>query len=268
MRHLAGRFGYFNPNADGTFLLTLPGYLAHWARYYLFSRRSLVFAWLLGTLRVVAELLRAQPRDEVERALSNLLRTARETGAALEPLSEHATLFARQDLLRAARVLWVDKLVFVAALAAAFFVTLADRAAGVALFALVALGTALASKLLPHGGLDAVYASLDPTQRQIARIHDARAVVFGHTHIAQGDWRDGVFVGNCGTWAPMHHDIACTQPMQVGYPFVWLRSVDGGAIDGGLYRVTDGVVAPVAGSVREEPRHERDEVERDDIAAA
>ena len=29
-------------------------------------------------------------------------------------------------------------------------------------------------------------------------------------------------------------DIACTRPVQRGYPFVWLRSLDGGAVDGVL----------------------------------
>ena len=256
MRHLAGRFGYFNPNADGTFLLTLPGYLSHWARYYLFSRRSLVLAWFVGTLRVVAELVLAQPREEVERALSILLRTARETGAALDALSEHAALFARQEFLRAARILWFDKLVLLAALAAVCVATVAHAPTGIALGALLAGVTLLAARVLPDGGLDQVYARLAPTQREIAHIHSARAVVFGHTHIAQGAWSDDLFVGNCGTWAPMFHDIACTRPVQVGFPFVWLRASEDGALHGGLYRVTDGVYAAVAGSVREGAQHD------------
>lgn len=268
MRHLAGRFGYFNPNVDGTFLLTLPGYLAHWARYYLFTRRSLILAWLVGTLRVVYELLRAQPREEVERALNNLLRTARETGAALEPLSEHAALFARQEHLRAARILWLDKLALAAALAAVGFAWLAHRPAGLLLGLAVAAVAALAARHLPDGGLDQVYHRLAPTQREIARIHGAGAVVFGHTHIARGDWGDGVFVGNCGTWAPMFHDTACTRPVQSGFPFVWLRAAEGGALYGGLYRFTDGRCEPEPGCVREEPQDELDDRDDDRDATA
>ena len=63
----------------------------------------------------------------------------------------------------------------------------------------------------------------------------------GHTHIAQGEWIDGVFVGNCGTWAPAYRDVACTTPVEDGKPFVWLRS-DGEAMSGGLMRWRDGDV--------------------------
>jgi UDP-2,3-diacylglucosamine pyrophosphatase LpxH len=259
MRHLAGRFGYFNPNVDATFLLTLPGYVVHWARYYLFSPRSLVLAWLVGTLRVVAELLRVPHRDEVERALGNLLRTSRETGAALEALSEHAALFARQDFLRAARILWVDKIALLAAIAAAVALGLVHLPSGLLLAAFTAVAAPLAARALPRGDLEEVYERLEPTQREIASIHRARAVVFGHTHIPRGHWADGVFVGNCGTWAPMYHDIACTRPMQHGFPFVWLRAHEEGALDGGLYRITDGVIAPVPGATREVARHEDDD---------
>ncbi len=69
MRHLGGRMGYFNPNVDSTFLLSGPGYFAHWARYYLFSRRSLVVAWILGSVRVALGLLAVGTREETERAL-------------------------------------------------------------------------------------------------------------------------------------------------------------------------------------------------------
>ncbi len=250
MRHLAGQFGYFNPNADKTFLLTLPGYLSHWVRYYLFTRRSLVMAWFIGTLRVIAGLVRGQPREEVERALNNLLRTARETGAPLEALSEHATLFARQEHLRAARILWVDKLTLACVAALVALVAVFAHTTGLVLAAALACVATLIARALPDGDLDRIYALMEPAQREVARIHGARAVVFGHTHIARGAWLAELFVGNCGTWAPMFHDIACTQSAQRGSPFVWLRSGEGGALEGGLYRVEDGEVTPVEGSVR------------------
>jgi hypothetical protein len=44
-RNLVGRMGYFNPHVESSFMLSTIGYLAHWAHYYLFSRRSLAFAW-------------------------------------------------------------------------------------------------------------------------------------------------------------------------------------------------------------------------------
>ncbi len=40
-RLLVSRMGYFNPHVDSSFMLSAFGYLAHWARYYMFCRRSL-----------------------------------------------------------------------------------------------------------------------------------------------------------------------------------------------------------------------------------
>jgi UDP-2,3-diacylglucosamine pyrophosphatase LpxH len=251
MKHLIGRMGYFNPNVDRTFLLSFPGYLAHWARYYLFSRRSLVLAWALGTLRVAAALALGRVDDGVERALSNLLRTARETGAPLEALSEHGGLAARPELRRAARLLWLDRLALVALAALGAAMTALHRGAGLAVIAASVAGLALARALLPEGDLERIYQRILLAQREIARIHAARAVVFGHTHIAHGAWRDGVFFGNCGTWAPMFSDIACAAPLQRGCPFVWLRAGDDDVLEGGLYRFDDGVIAPDATAARE-----------------
>lgn len=267
MRHLMGRFGYFNPNVDGSFMLSLRGYLSHWARYYLFTRRSLVVAWLVGTARVVAELALAQPREEPEAALHNLLATMRETGAGMEALSEHASRYARQDMLQMSRVLWVDRIALVAAVACAAALAWAHPVAGIALVAALAAVTAVVRGRLPPSDLGRIYQRLEVTQREISRIHDARAVVFGHTHLPEGRWEAGVFVGNCGTWAPMFRDVACTRPLQRGNPFVWLRVGDHGVIDGGLYRVRDGEVAPEFGCALElEHDTERDDGYEDAVA--
>ncbi len=47
-RNLISRMGYFNPHVDSSFMLSTSGYVLHWARYYLFSRRSLALAWAKG----------------------------------------------------------------------------------------------------------------------------------------------------------------------------------------------------------------------------
>src|SRR5439155_11363845 len=52
VRHLIGRLGYFNPVADHTFDLDAWGYVRHWARYYLLTRRSLVGRWIAGAAAV------------------------------------------------------------------------------------------------------------------------------------------------------------------------------------------------------------------------
>jgi hypothetical protein len=90
--------------------------------------------------------------------------------------------------------------------------------------------------LVPKPPLDATYQHAARCQAAIARIHSARAVIFGHTHQTYGRWSDGVFFGNSGTWAPAYLDAECTVPMMDGRPVVWLRSEHvGGDVTGGLH---------------------------------
>jgi hypothetical protein len=75
-------------------------------------------------------------------------------------------------------------------------------------------------------------------------MHGARAVVFGHTHHASGEWEEGRFYGNCGTWAPSFRDVACTIPVEAARPLIWLRTDETGRFEGGLYRWKDGGLSP------------------------
>src|SRR5262249_42460982 len=122
-RHIAARFGYFNPHDDRSFMLSAWGYASHWARYYLFSRRSPVLIWLSGVLRVLAQLLRHRHLHclhptERRRRREALLAAARQTGAPLLAVARHARLFAEPiggRILTVARELWIDRMALLVA---------------------------------------------------------------------------------------------------------------------------------------------------------
>ncbi len=245
MRYLIGRLGYFNPNVDESFLLSLGGYFAHWVRYYLFTKRSLALRWLFGTLQVAVRLLRDTERKSAPREAVSLVRAAQETGAAMPQLIEHAYLEQPAALRRAARLLCLDRFAQAVALLIALAIFSVDRAAGwLALSLTLALATVF-HFVLPEGELAENYRHVRAAQRSIARIYGARAVVFGHTHIAEGQWEHGVFFGNCGSWAPMYLDIACTHAVQSSQPFVWLRT-DAAHVEGGLYRFDGAAITPAS----------------------
>ena len=93
---------------------------------------------------------------------------------------------------------------------------------------------------VPAPSMEANYERIAANADKIAEIYKARAVVFGHTHVPYGRWKDGVFFGNSGTWSAAYRDIACTEPVDArGKPVIWLRDRDG-ALEGGLHR-WDGV---------------------------
>jgi hypothetical protein len=108
------------------------------------------------------------------------------------------------------------------------------------------LGAAVAPGLVvayeaavPKEPLDALWKRVQRVAREVARIHGARAVVFGHTHKAEGVWEDGVFLGNTGSWSAAYRDLECTIPVDRARPVVWLRS-DGERLEGGLVRWREG----------------------------
>ena len=67
-RLLLGRMGTFNPHASD-YILGALSYVGHWLRHYAFTRRSLIGAWILGSLAVLRRMLAG---EEVTRESSGL----------------------------------------------------------------------------------------------------------------------------------------------------------------------------------------------------
>jgi UDP-2,3-diacylglucosamine pyrophosphatase LpxH len=244
-RNLIGRMGYFNPHVERSFMLSTLGYFAHWARYYLFSRRSLAFAWVAGAMRTFLELFRVRDPETAARRRANSAAAARETGTSRRQVEGHARLFARpaEDRLGlVARELWIDRalLLFGTVLIGTVWLLITDGplAAGAALAPALFVGYEL---LVPKSPLDANWRRVQRAARRVARVQRASAVVFGHTHLPDGVWRRGVFIGNTGSWSAAFRDLECTQPLFDERPVVWLRSGgERGGLEGGLYTWKDG----------------------------
>ncbi|WP_437492701.1 hypothetical protein WME75_18615 [Sorangium sp. So ce1014] len=242
-RLLVSRMGYFNPHVDSSFMLSAFGYLAHWARYYMFSRRTLAGAWALGALRTVVELVRRREPERRARLRECLAAAAQETGAPLRAVARHARLFARpaEDRLGlVARELWLDRAALGLLAVAVALVWLLLVPGWLTPAALVApAGLVVYERLVPKLPLDATWQRVSRAARQVARAHRARAVVFGHTHTPEGTWEGGLFFGNSGSWSAAFEDIACTKPVFAARPLVWLRSEPG---SGSSARLSGGLV--------------------------
>lgn len=236
-RHLASRLGYFNPHFDGSYALSLIGYLAHWARYYALSERSLFGTFAVGAMRTVLGLLRARLPASDERRRADLERAAAETGAPRAALLRHAALFAcpaEDQLYRALRILWLDRVAIAAlSLLAVGLLIALDQASILAAFVAPALFAGY-EVVAPKEDVGAVWKRVASAAREVARAHGASAVIFGHTHHAEGSWEDGVFFGNSGSWSAAFRDPECTQPISDERTFIWLTRDEGGALGGGL----------------------------------
>jgi UDP-2,3-diacylglucosamine pyrophosphatase LpxH len=261
-RNLVSRMGFFNPHVDGSFMLSTLGYLGHWARYYLFSRHSLMFAYAKGAARTLAQLVQRRFPASRARRRENVLAAARETGAPIARVARHARLYdtPAEDRLRTViREFWVDRVALLGltvVLGLVFFLaTHGPLMAGAALAPVLFVTYELS---VPKPPLDAVWRRVQRAARRVARVHHARAVVLGHTHQPAGEWVDGVFYGNTGSWSPAFKDLECTVPMDEQRPVVWLIS-DGtrsssSPLRGGLMRWQGGrfveeEAAPVAATM-------------------
>ncbi|MEZ4302107.1 MAG: metallophosphoesterase [Polyangiaceae bacterium] len=236
-RHYMARLGYFNPHVDATFMLTFWGHLKHWARYYFLSRRSQAWIWLYGALAALATLVvRRDPGDRARRA-DNARAAAAETGCTLREVARHARLHAppgEDRLWRCARELWLDRALLTASAVALAAVWLASwqHAFGV-IASLCPVAMVAFDKVRPKPTLEDNWRTVQRCARQVAKVHRARAVIFGHTHTPEGVREGGVFYGNTGSWSAAYRDVACTEPLFEERPLVWLK-LDNDDLEGGL----------------------------------
>lgn len=229
-----GKLGFFNPHVDATFMLSMSGYLRHWATYYLFSKHSQAWIWASGAIRTLHSLIANRDPGNRERRLANIAEAARETGASQRAIARHARLFAPpgEDMLwHVTRQLWLDRVMF--ATAATGFVAawaLSQRHTFGLLASLGPVALFAVELTQPKDTLEDNWRKVQRRARQVAKAHRARAVVFGHTHMPEGRWEDGVFFGNTGSWSAAYKDVECKEPLFNERPLVWLR-VDDAAPD-------------------------------------
>ncbi|MDC3958308.1 hypothetical protein [Polyangium jinanense] len=280
-RLLVSRLGYFNPHDDSSVMMTKLGYLLHWARYYLFSRRWLALIWAFGTARILARLWRSRRPFCRARYRGNVLACARETGERVAAVARHARLFeppAESRFLRVVRELWVDHVfvILVGAALGALFISAVGMPLGLLGGIVPLLVFMLYDRLVPKPPLAETWLRVGRVMRNVAKIHGARAVVFGHTHNPEGSWEGDVFIGNSGSWSAAMDGPDGT-PRFGEHPFVWLTSDEQGAITGGLYAWKDSAIVPrvVRDPQTEAPPHseallrsaEAPELPRDDARA-
>jgi UDP-2,3-diacylglucosamine pyrophosphatase LpxH len=245
-RLLASRMGYFNPHVDESFMLSMVGYLHHWAKYYMFTSRSLVVAWATGAVRTLWTLVLRRDPERRERRRANIAAAAAETGVSVKTVARHARLFARpaEDRLPIVmRELWLDRagILLFSLLVAALWYWLVPG--GARYGAVLAPALLLAYEIFtPKIPLGETWRTVNRAARRVAKVHRARAVVLGHTHNPEGVWENGVFHGNTGSWSAAYRDIACTKPLFEERPIVWLTTdADrGGELRGGLFAWKDG----------------------------
>ncbi len=212
-RELMSEMGFFNPHASD-YILNVYRYIVHWLRHYAFSRRGIAIRFLVGSMIVMAHLLRnkgALQRHPPDHDLA-LEQHAHRSGLDVESvraLDRLKRLPITTRWYRVMREFWIDRII-VAALMTGGTVILALSPIALWIKLMVPLSSFpllfLIYEWFAHG--ETIFSAEDEAAayaRKIASIVDTRVVTFGHSHTPLTlPVEAGVTYVNTGTWAPVY----------------------------------------------------------------
>ena len=223
-------------------------HVSHFANHYALSPdRHIARTWVKGAVDTCLEIARERHVGEDEAWIEEgHALAARETGASIDAIRETFALgeqSAERTMLPILRELWLDRVAWVTVVPAVIggaAILGGRRSAAIAALG-AALGVVAYEVLTPKPDVR-TYDSAPLRVHGLFDIHNVRAIAMGHTHRPFGDWKNGRFSGNSGTWCPAFIDVECTKPVLDGRPFLWLVA-DGPALTGGLRWLRQGSVA-------------------------
>lgn len=211
-RELMSEMGFFNPHASD-YILNVYRYVAHWLRYYAFSRHSLAVRWLLGSMVVMMQLLRnkqalARTPPDHERNLEQLAQRVSLPLSTVKALDALKRQPITNRWYRVLREFWIDRIVVASLLAGGTLVLALSPAPLWAKLMLPLSSFPLLFAIyewFAHG--ETVFSAEREASRYARAIADlvsVPVVTFGHSHDpVVVPLRAGATYVNTGTWAPV-----------------------------------------------------------------
>ncbi len=214
-RFLMGKIGYFNPHASD-FILSAFGYIRHWLKYYAFSKRSLVFNWIFGSLQTMVFLRRTAKvmKKNPKRCDPILEEYSAQTNLDVQTLNElmkEESSPVEDRFFRVMREFWMDRLIFFII----FIITTVTLALVpiplwiklmVPLTALPLLFF-LYERMIHDIDIFVVDHEIPKKAKKIAEKLDTKFIIFGHTHKPRIISLDnGLTFVDTGSWAPVYDE--------------------------------------------------------------
>jgi UDP-2,3-diacylglucosamine pyrophosphatase LpxH len=209
-RQLMTRMGYFNPHSTD-YIQNIFSYAAHWLRFYAFSRRGIVMPWFLGSIKVMARLLRGKklllkPPEGYDDRLQRVATDNRIADVTVTALTNLQRPPITYRFYRIVREFWIDRLL-ISLLMIGGTVTLALVPIPLWIQLMVPLTcfplVFFVYERAVHGeDVFTVDRQLPQYARSIANLLPVHVVTMGHTHRPTlVPLSRGVAFVNTGTWA-------------------------------------------------------------------
>jgi UDP-2,3-diacylglucosamine pyrophosphatase LpxH len=211
-RYLMSRMGYFNPHATD-YILNIFSYIAHWLRYYAFSRRSLALSWFVGSLVVMKNLLKTKSKrlrkpkhyDKLLDAQAARYELTREQVDRLHELRQPPIT---NRFFKIIREFWIDRVALTVLMVGG---TIALALVPIPLWIKLMVPLTgfpllffIYETILKGESVLVVERDMPRNARYIADVLDVAVVTFGHTHIPRLlPMRHDVTFVDTGTWAPI-----------------------------------------------------------------
>ena len=211
-RYLMTSMGYFNPHASD-YILSAFSYIKHWLTKYAFTRRSLMFNWIWGSVLVIFKIFSIKKKQKTipenyEELINNEAKRLNLTMKEIDKLNELRQLPIMYRTFRMIKELWLDR-VFLAMLLTGGTIALALVPIPLWIKLMVPLSSFpllfFIYEMITKGEtIFTIEEKIPNYAKKIARIIDTRAIIFGHSHQPRSFPinKKTKFIDS-GTWAPV-----------------------------------------------------------------
>lgn len=271
-RYLINGMGFFNPNVDTNFIMTVKEYFRFFFKYLVRTQPLIMWTWFWGSCIILVQsfLDRLLPEMKdpltIEDRIEDIAKKANATPRMVRELRELSADPAASNPLLLMKELWLDRA----------FLVLLGFIGIFQLFAFINLifNISLFWMLIPLAAYvpffvfysKSVKSSVSeykkPNERIMriaAQITRTKRIIYGHTHIYRHEMIGNIEHLNTGCWSPAFLDVECTRPYGKR-TYVWIEpeAADSDERKAYLYEFIDGQSLELYGRRRSIMREQKD----------
>lgn len=251
-RYMMNGMGFFNPHADGNYIMSLRQYLAFFFKYMARAQPFLIWTWFWGSwqtlVKSLSDTLLPAMRDplRMEDKVEDVARRANATPRMVRELRElfvHPAAWRPMIILRE---LWLDRafLILIGLLALFQVFLFIKQVYDISFFWMfIPLLLLVPFFLFYSRSIVSNVSHYKEPQDDILAMSGAitktRRVIYGHTHIVRHEIIGAIEHLNPGSWSPAFADVECTKP--IGQKtFVWIQPGDADVREAKIFQFRKG----------------------------